>query len=88
MVDTGYGLGRSWGYCRPALPKDPKYQMIITQTEPTEQKEDRYGISIPSGSFGGQLEFVTQLLGDKMVKLSSSKLVMSMTNPRVFTTTI
>ena len=37
MVDTGYGLGRSWGYCGPALPKDPKYQMIKTQTEPRDK---------------------------------------------------
>ena len=33
VVDTGYGLGRSLGDCRPALPKGPKYQMVKTQTE-------------------------------------------------------
>ena len=33
VVDTGYGLGRSLGDCRPALPKGRKYQMVITQTE-------------------------------------------------------
>ena len=33
VVDTGYGLGRSLGDCRPALPKGRKYQMVKTQTE-------------------------------------------------------
>jgi hypothetical protein len=33
VVDTGYGLGRSQGNCRPALPKGRKYQMVKTQTE-------------------------------------------------------
>ena len=32
-VDAGYGLGRSLGDCRPALPKGRKYQMVKTQTE-------------------------------------------------------
>ena len=34
-VDTGYGLGRSLGDCRPALPKVPKYQIVNTQTKHT-----------------------------------------------------
>ena len=33
VVDTGYGLGRSLGDCRPALMKGQKYQMVKTQTE-------------------------------------------------------
>ena len=33
VVDTGYGLGRSLGGCRPALLKGQKYQMVKTQTE-------------------------------------------------------
>ena len=33
-MDTGYGLGRSQGDWRPALPKGRKYQMMVkTQTE-------------------------------------------------------
>ena len=32
VVNTGYGLGRSLGDCRPALPKGRKYQMVKTQT--------------------------------------------------------
>ena len=34
MVDAGYGLGRSLGDCRPAMPKGQKYQMVKTQTVP------------------------------------------------------
>ena len=34
VVDAGYGLGRSLGDCRPALPKDRKYQMVKTQAVP------------------------------------------------------
>ena len=34
VVDTGYGLGRSLGDCRPALPKGRKYQMVKRQTVP------------------------------------------------------
>ena len=33
VVDTGYGLGRSLGDFRPALPKGQKYQMVKTQAE-------------------------------------------------------
>ena len=33
VEDTGYGLCRSLGDCRPALPKGQKYQMVKTQTE-------------------------------------------------------
>ena len=33
VVDTGYGLGRSLGDCRLALPKGRKYQLVKTQTE-------------------------------------------------------
>ena len=33
VVDTGYGLGRSLGDCRLALPNGRKYQMVKTQTE-------------------------------------------------------
>jgi hypothetical protein len=33
VVDTGYGLDRFLGDCRPALPKGRKYQMVKTQTE-------------------------------------------------------
>ena len=33
VVDTSYGLGRSLGHCRPALPKGRKYQMVKTQTQ-------------------------------------------------------
>ena len=28
VVDTGYGLGRSLGDCRPVLPNGKKYQMV------------------------------------------------------------
>ena len=30
VVDTGYGLGKSLGDCRPALPKGEKYQTVKT----------------------------------------------------------
>ena len=30
VVDAGYGLGRSLGDCRPALPKGQNYQMVKT----------------------------------------------------------
>ena len=33
MLDTGYGLGRSFEDCRCALPKGRKYQMVKTQAE-------------------------------------------------------
>jgi hypothetical protein len=33
VVDTGYGLGRTLGDCKPALPEGQKYQMVKTQTE-------------------------------------------------------
>ena len=33
VVDTGYGLDRSLGNCRPTLPEGWKYQMVKTQTE-------------------------------------------------------
>ena len=32
MLDTGYGLGRSLGDCRPAFSKGQKYQMVKKQT--------------------------------------------------------
>ena len=38
VVDTGYGLGRSLGDCRPALPKGRKYQMVKTQTESHDRR--------------------------------------------------
>ena len=33
VVDTRYGLGRSLGDCKPALPNGQKYQMAKIQTE-------------------------------------------------------
>ena len=33
VVDTSYGLGRSLGNRRPALPKGRKYQMVKIQTQ-------------------------------------------------------
>jgi hypothetical protein len=33
VVDTGYGLGRSVGDCRPALLEGQKFQMVKTQSE-------------------------------------------------------
>ena len=38
VVDAGYGLGRSLGNCRPALPKGQKYQMVKTQTESHDRR--------------------------------------------------
>ena len=38
VVDTGYGLGRSQGDCRPALPEGCKYQMVKTQTESQDRR--------------------------------------------------
>ena len=38
VVDDGYGLGRSLGDCRPALPKGQKYQMVKTQTESHDRR--------------------------------------------------
>ena len=38
VVDTSYGLGRSLGHCRPALPKGRKYQMVKTQTESHDRR--------------------------------------------------
>ena len=59
VVDTtGYGLGRSHGDCRPALPKGGKYQMVKTQTESHD-------------GAGRRLEFVAQILGGSP-KFSSS----------------
>ena len=62
VVDTGYGLGRSLGDCRPALPKGRKYQMVKTQTKPQdeansfEKTEGRYEFSFLLESVGGQLD--------------------------------
>ena len=72
VADTGYGLGRSLGDCRPALPKGRKYQMIKRQTESHagrpvelfEQTNGRSGFSFPLSFSGGRLEFVTQTFGD------------------------
>ena len=38
VVDTSYGLGRSLGHCRPALPKGRKYQMVKTQTQSHDRR--------------------------------------------------
>ena len=38
VVDTSYGLGRSLGHCRPALPKGQKYQMVKTQTQSHDRR--------------------------------------------------
>ena len=39
VMDTGYGLGRSLGDCRPALLKGWKYQMVKTQTESHNRRQ-------------------------------------------------
>merc|ERR1712083_1077966 len=67
VVDTSYGLGRSLGDCRPALPKGRKYQMVKTQTESHvrfEQTDGRSGFSFPLRFARGRLEFITQVFGD------------------------
>ena len=33
VVDTGFGLGRYLGDCRPALPKGRKYQMVKNKSD-------------------------------------------------------
>ena len=38
VVVTSYGLGRSLGHCRPALPKGRKYQMVKTQTQSHDRR--------------------------------------------------
>ena len=38
VVDTGYGLSRSLGDCRPALPEGGKYQMVKTQTNSHDRR--------------------------------------------------
>ena len=38
VVDTGYGLGRSLGDCRPTLPEGQRYQMVKTQTESHDRR--------------------------------------------------
>ena len=38
VVDSTYGLGRSLGHCRPALPKGRKYQMVKTQTQSHDRR--------------------------------------------------
>ena len=38
VVDTGYGLGRPLGHCRPALPEGPKYQMVKKQAESHDRR--------------------------------------------------
>ena len=38
VVDAGYGLGRSLGDCRPALPKGQKYQIVKTQTQSRDRR--------------------------------------------------
>ena len=64
VVDTSYGLGRSFGDCRPALPKGRKYQMVEIQTEiggqKFEQTDGRSGFPFSLRFAGGQLEFITQ----------------------------
>ena len=35
---SSYGLGRSHGHCRPALPKGRKYQMVKTQTQSHDRR--------------------------------------------------
>ena len=37
-MDTGNGLGRSLGDCKPALPKGQKYQMVKKQTESHDRR--------------------------------------------------
>ena len=68
LVDTGYGLGRSLGDCRHALPEGRKYQMVKTQTEshirwpiPSLNKPMTDLGFFPLRFAGGQLEFVTQV---------------------------
>ena len=36
--DTGYGLGKSLGDCKPALPKGRKYQMVKKKTESHDRR--------------------------------------------------
>ena len=75
VVDSSYGLCRSLGHCRPALPKGWKYQMVKTQTQshvrrPVVWTDGRSGVSFPLIFSGGRLDFVTQAFGDSP-KLSS-----------------
>jgi hypothetical protein len=72
VVDTGYGLGRSLGDCRPALPKGQKWLRHKLRAT-FEQTDGRSGFSFPLRFAGGRLEFVTQAFGDSP-KLSSSGL--------------
>ena len=79
MVDAGYGLGRSLGDCRPALPKGRKDQMVKTQTQSHVRRlavwtnQWQIWVSFPLRFAGGQLEFITQAFGD-CPKLSNSGL--------------
>ena len=79
LVDTGYGLGRSLGDCRPALQKGRKYQIVKKKLRATlggqefEQTDGRSEFSFPLSFSGGQLKFVTQAFGDSL-KLSSTGL--------------
>ena len=83
MVDTGYGLGRSLGDCRPALPKGRKVEStkwLKHKLRATiEQTDGRSGFPFPMRFDRGRLEFVTQVFGDSP-KLSSSGLANTMTN--------
>ena len=75
---TVYGLGRSLGDCRPALPEGRKCQMVKSQTESHIRRPivGRSGFSFPLRFAGGRLEFVTQAFGCSL-KLSSSGLAFS-----------
>ena len=59
LVDAGYGLGRSLGDCRPALPKGQKYEMFKTQTVP---RQEANSLNKPMAYLG--FLFLCVLLGD------------------------
>ena len=70
VVNTGYGLGRSLGDCRPALQKGRKYQVVKTQTERHARrsvvwtKQWQIWVFFSFEARRGRLNFVTQAFRD------------------------
>ena len=79
VVEASYGLGRSLGHCRPALPKGRKYQMVKTQTQSQDRRPVVYTnrwqiwVLFSFELLWGTANFVTQAFGDSP-KLSSTGL--------------
>ena len=85
-LDTGYGLGRSFGDCKPALPNGRKFEntkwlkhklRATSRGQQFEQTDGGSWFPFPLRFVRAQLEFVTQAFGDSP-KLSSSEIMPQM----------